>query len=108
MCTRFMLLRPGNEVGALLGVDAFPETAPRYNAAPGQSLPIVRRANRPGRKREAAALRWGLVPGNGCPTLVNSTRRVSGWTARGPSPRASLTREATNSKACWHDRPRLS
>ena len=62
MCTRFMLLRPGNEVGALLGVDAFPETAPRFNAAPGQSLPIVRRANRPGRKREAAALRWGLVP----------------------------------------------
>ena len=62
MCTRYMLLRPGSEVGALLGLDSFPETGQRFNAAPGQALPIVRRGNRPGRKREATALRWGLVP----------------------------------------------
>jgi putative SOS response-associated peptidase YedK len=62
MCTRYMLLRPGSEVGALLGIESFPETGPRYNAAPGQSLPVVRRGRQPGRKREAAALRWGLVP----------------------------------------------
>lgn len=62
MCTRYMLLRPGSEVGALLGIDSFPESGPRYNAAPGQSLSVVRRGRQPGRKREAATLRWGLVP----------------------------------------------
>jgi putative SOS response-associated peptidase YedK len=33
---------------------------PRYNAAPTQSFPIVR--VRPGRGRELALLRWGLIP----------------------------------------------
>ena len=81
MCTRFMLLRPGNEVGALLGMDGFPSTGPRYNAAPGQTLPVVRRGRQPTRKREAAALRWGLVPAWSpaptTPTLLINARAES-------------------------------
>ena len=81
MCTRFLLLRPGNEVAALLGLDAFPASGPRFNAAPGQSLPLVRRGRQPARRREAAALRWGLVPAWSpapvTPTLLINARAES-------------------------------
>ncbi len=46
---------------AALGIPAFPSSPPRYNAAPRQALPIVRRETG-SRRREAALLRWGLVP----------------------------------------------
>lgn len=62
MCTRYLLRRPAAELAAALGVADFPSPLPRYNAAPQQHLPVVRR--RPGSgRREAAALRWGFVPG---------------------------------------------
>jgi len=76
-----MLRRPGNEVAALLGLDAFPASGPRYNAAPGQSLPLVRHSRQPARKREAAVLRWGLVPAwsptPATPTLLINARAES-------------------------------
>lgn len=62
MCTRYLLRRPVAELVAALGVDAFPSPLPRYNAAPKQSLTVVRRGREPVRRREAAALQWGLVP----------------------------------------------
>lgn len=62
MCTRYLLRRPVAELVAALGVTAFPSPLPRYNAAPKQSLPVVRRTPGPARRREAAALAWGLVP----------------------------------------------
>ena len=59
MCTRYLLLRSVEQLAAATGVARFPPLSPRYNAAPGQPLPVVRRR---GGKREAALLRWGLVP----------------------------------------------
>jgi putative SOS response-associated peptidase YedK len=41
-------------------IGALPNFPPRYNAAPSQALPIVRRGGRGG--RELALARWGLVP----------------------------------------------
>jgi putative SOS response-associated peptidase YedK len=59
MCTRYLLLRSVEQLAAATGVARFPHLSPRYNAAPGQPLPVVRRR---GGKREASLLRWGLVP----------------------------------------------
>ena len=61
MCTRYLLLRPAAKLGAALGIPDFPSSSPRYNAAPRQALPVVRRETG-SRRREAALLRWGLVP----------------------------------------------
>ena len=61
MCTRYLLVRPATALAAALGVDEVPLPKPRYNAAPRQPLPVVRRRpSAPG--REVATLRWGLVP----------------------------------------------
>ncbi len=77
MCTRYLLRRPAAELAAALGVPEFPSPLPRYNAAPQQRLPVVRR--RPdARQREATTLRWGLVPGwsptPATPTLLVNAR----------------------------------
>lgn len=61
MCTRYLLLRNAQRLAAGLGVERTPDIGPRYNAAPRQSLPIVRRERR-GAKREAVLARWGLEP----------------------------------------------
>jgi putative SOS response-associated peptidase YedK len=62
MCGRYTLLTPAARLAAKLGVDGLPDNlAPRYNIAPGQDALVIRRAAE-GPGREAAALRWGLVP----------------------------------------------
>ena len=61
MCGRYMLTTP---VDALRQMFLFPERPnlpPRYNIAPTQDVPIVRRT-RDGSARELIMTRWGLVP----------------------------------------------
>lgn len=60
VCGRYTLTRP-DDLLAALGVEAPSGLAPRYNVAPTQEVPVVR-IRRPGEAREAALLRWGLVP----------------------------------------------
>lgn len=59
MCGRFSLFSPARALAEAFDQSGFPELAPRYNIAPTQSDPAVRAA---GSGREAALLRWGLVP----------------------------------------------
>ena len=62
MCGRYAITLPAEAVGRLFGASGPPpDFAPRYNAAPGQMLPIVRRRPRD-KGRELALARWGLVP----------------------------------------------
>jgi putative SOS response-associated peptidase YedK len=61
MCCRFLLLQQHyREILQKLGVTGSADFLSRYNVAPGTDIPVVR--NRPGRTREVASLRWGLVP----------------------------------------------
>ena len=61
MCGRFLLTSPLESVQALFGVSERPNLAARYNVAPSQDIPVVRRT-RDGAARELALLRWGLIP----------------------------------------------
>lgn len=61
MCGRLFLATPGPELARQLGLAAVPELAPRFNIAPGQSVPLVR-AEGPAGERVLAAPRWGFVP----------------------------------------------
>lgn len=61
MCGRFLLSDPETVIRELFGVDPPPGLRPRYNIAPSQEVPILRRTG-PGRGPEIALLRWGLVP----------------------------------------------
>jgi len=60
MCGRFILTAAPDSLARLFGVTGarlnFP---PRYNIAPTQSVPVIRRD---GAARHFAMLRWGLVP----------------------------------------------
>lgn len=75
MCGRYLITSPVEALRALFGF-AGPAVnlAPRWNAAPTQTLPIVRRE---GAEKRLAMLRWGLVPswskdiGRGAP-LINA------------------------------------
>ncbi len=60
MCGRFTLTTPAESLEQLFGLDMPTGLAPRYNVAPGQEVPVVRRGADGG--RALAALRWGLVP----------------------------------------------
>lgn len=64
MCGRFALFAPLEAVAAELGAEVADDVAaalaPRYNVAPSQKIPIVRRA-RDGRLR-LDVVEWGLVP----------------------------------------------
>lgn len=58
MCGRFSLFLPADEIEARFGA-AFRESfRPRYNAAPGQDLYVVRDDDR----EHVRTARWGLVP----------------------------------------------
>lgn len=61
MCGRFTLRAPGETVAREFGLDETPSLRPRFNIAPGQDIPVVRR-----REDGAAPIleprRWGLVP----------------------------------------------
>lgn len=65
MCGRFTLRTPMNLLVQqflldLGGSPPIPAWQPRYNIAPMQSSPVVRRADNG--KRQLALLRWGLIP----------------------------------------------
>jgi putative SOS response-associated peptidase YedK len=60
MCGRFSLTATPLDVQACFALGAPPALAPRYNVAPSQPIPIVRRAAAGG--RELVLVRWGLIP----------------------------------------------
>ena len=60
MCSRYFLDADGNVIAYTFRVPADGRIARRYNIAPTQDAPVVRIAE--GGAREAAMLRWGLVP----------------------------------------------
>jgi putative SOS response-associated peptidase YedK len=61
MCGRYTIHSPAPLIASRFGVlGDMPEISPRYNAAPLQTLPVVRR--RPEGGRALSLLRWGLVP----------------------------------------------
>ncbi|SDX59267.1 SOS response-associated peptidase [Thiocapsa roseopersicina] len=61
MCGRYALYSPADAIADLFGVTIESEDlAPRYNAAPMQWLPVIRR--RPSGERVLHTLRWGLLP----------------------------------------------
>lgn len=65
MCGRYTLTVPGDLLAAAFGVEAAAAgpvagLPARYNVAPGQQVPIVRRREDGG--RDLALARWGLVP----------------------------------------------
>lgn len=73
MCGRYAITLPPQAMAKLFSaIGALPNFPPRYNAAPTQALPIVRRKVKAG--RELALARWGLVPS---------------W-SQGPDPRFSM------------------
>lgn len=64
MCGRYTQIRPWSELVELyrIAVDTAPlNLPPRYNIAPTQDVPIVRRMQ-DGNDRELVTVRWGLVP----------------------------------------------
>jgi len=61
MCGRYLLTTPVDALGQLFRFMERPNLGPRYNIAPTQDVPIVRRT-RAGEGRELLMARWGLVP----------------------------------------------
>ncbi len=61
MCGRYSLTTPTEAMRQLFLFDNLPNLEPRYNIAPTQSAPVVRRDGAGG-GRTLALLRWGLVP----------------------------------------------
>jgi putative SOS response-associated peptidase YedK len=61
MCGRYMLTTPVDALRQLFRFKERPNLPPRYNIAPTQDVPIVRRT-RDGAGRELIMVRWGLVP----------------------------------------------
>jgi putative SOS response-associated peptidase YedK len=61
MCGRFTLTVSGETIADFFGLTEVPTLAPRYNVAPTQALLAVR-VPAPEAPRQAARLRWGLVP----------------------------------------------
>jgi putative SOS response-associated peptidase YedK len=60
MCARYTLTAPAVKVAELFGVEVPLGLKPRYNVAPTQTVLAVRLDS--DGKREAANLRWGLIP----------------------------------------------
>jgi putative SOS response-associated peptidase YedK len=62
MCGRYDSLIARHALTELFGVNRLPESnfPPRYNIAPTQDIPIVRRAK--DGERELVVARWGLIP----------------------------------------------
>ena len=61
MCGRYLLTTPVDALGQLFRFMERPNLGARYNIAPTQDVPIVRRT-RAGDGRELLMVRWGLVP----------------------------------------------
>jgi putative SOS response-associated peptidase YedK len=60
MCGRYELHTQPAALALAFGAPFPPQMPPRYNIAPMQDVPIVRRA--PSGEREVVNVRWGLVP----------------------------------------------
>src|ERR1051326_7116375 len=60
MCGRFTITAPASELAEMMGLPSMREVRPRYNVAPSQMV-LAARLDGDGR-REAALLKWGLVP----------------------------------------------
>ena len=60
MCGRFLLYSPVDLLQRAFGFSELPNLQPRYNVAPTQTVPIIRRKE--GGGRELTMVRWGLVP----------------------------------------------
>jgi putative SOS response-associated peptidase YedK len=61
MCGRYLLTTPVDALAQLFRFGERPNLGPRYNVAPTQDVPIVRRS-RDGERRELILVRFGLVP----------------------------------------------
>ena len=59
MCGRYLITTPVEAIRQIFQVDQRPNLAARYNVAPTQSVPIIRRGES---GRELVTVRWGLVP----------------------------------------------
>jgi putative SOS response-associated peptidase YedK len=60
MCGRYSITTPVEALRRAFDFAERPNLAPRYNAAPTQSLPVVRRTA--DGRRALSLLRWGLIP----------------------------------------------
>lgn len=69
MCGRYALFSPGEEIARWFGAAVDDAAPPRYNIAPGQATPVVRRHD--SGTRELVPMQWGFVP-------LWSVRRNSG------------------------------
>jgi putative SOS response-associated peptidase YedK len=61
MCSRYFLDADGNVIAFTFRVPVDDRIRKRFNIAPSQEAPVIRRAKEGG-AREVAMLRWGLVP----------------------------------------------
>ena len=62
MCGRYSITTPAEAMRRVFRFSGpLPNLPPRYNVAPTQQVPIVRRARNDG-ERELAQVRWGLIP----------------------------------------------
>jgi putative SOS response-associated peptidase YedK len=61
MCGRYVITAPVEAMQELFGFEERPNFPPRFNVAPSQDVPIVRR-RKEGGGRELALVRWGLIP----------------------------------------------
>ncbi len=62
MCGRYSITTPAEALRRLSRfMGSLPNLSPRYNVAPTQQVPILRRARGDG-ERELAQVRWGLIP----------------------------------------------
>ena len=67
MCGRYVLTTPGEVLAQIFETAPPPEETlaaivPRYNIAPTQTVPIIRRSSTAAATRELAMVQWGLVP----------------------------------------------
>lgn len=60
MCGRYTLSTPGDEIAEVFGLAERVELTPRFNIAPSQEAPVVRRAAEG--HRTLTGCRWGFVP----------------------------------------------
>jgi putative SOS response-associated peptidase YedK len=60
MCGRYELHTHPAALALAFGLSALPPVKPRYNIAPMQDVPVIRRAK--SGERELTFVRWGLVP----------------------------------------------
>jgi putative SOS response-associated peptidase YedK len=63
MCGRYTLHHTPKEIAERFGVEPVEEIlSPRYNIAPSQIVPVIRRTQSGDSLRELAGCKWGLIP----------------------------------------------